>query len=218
MVQSFGPSQLDGYDFTRIKAFCDQYYSGIPTGFSDGDVIIWDGTNGTFDNISRYNLFPKFCAHRHTGTISITTTTADLTFDAEVKKDSIYTHTTGAAGVTVGEDGLYQVEADIGIVNTAGTTASYVSAWLAIGTTEIDGTRTFANATTTRDAMSINKMVTLAAAETLNVRVQLNTAGNTITTVADAIRLTMTKVGLYTPSGGGGSAMGGGALAFITYP
>ncbi len=47
MTQPLGPSGLTGYDFTRIKAFGQNYFIANPSNTpSDGDVIVYDSVDG----------------------------------------------------------------------------------------------------------------------------------------------------------------------------
>ncbi len=167
---------------------------------SDGDLIGWDSATSNFvwypagTSFTLADAFKLFHAYNHAGGQSITTTAASLTFDTETKKDSIYSHTAGNAGITVSTAGLYEVKADVAIANSSGSTASYVTAWLAIGTTEIEGTRAVINATSGRGSATITAMVELAASDVLNVRAQLNTGSNTIATVADGCRVSLNRV------------------------
>ena len=128
MPQTFGPSQLDGYDFTRIKAFSDQYYIAVPSNPNNGDTLVFNAGTGLWE--AQSNLFRFFSAYHHAGGTAINTTGVDLAYDKEVRKDSGYSHTISTAGITVTSSGLYCVQADIGVAVSSWSTNSYISIWL----------------------------------------------------------------------------------------
>ena len=213
MATSFGSSVLTGYDFTRIKALTDQYYIPFPASPSTGDLLQWNGTIWT--NVP---LIKQFSAYDHAGAITIGTSAVDLTYDTEIKKDTEYTHAVGVAGITVITGGYYFVQADLSLNVSAGTTVSYVSAWLAKNGTEIQGTRASIYTPTSgaRGSGAIGRIVSLAANDVIKVQAQLSGAGNTVATVADSSRITLIRVAAAS-GGSGNTGIPMGLLLALTY-
>ena len=108
---------LDGYHLTQIKAFCDQYYIGLPNSPSDNAVLVYDNEATKWQAGNVY--LQIFCAYDHTGGLNIGTSTTDLTYDTEVQKNYDYTHTEGNAGITVNNSGLYFISAEMTLNTSA---------------------------------------------------------------------------------------------------
>ena len=196
MPQVYGPSNLDGYDFTRIKAFSDQYYIQLPAAPSGGDVLVFNGGTQQWEADTGNGEISLFSAYDHTGEITIATSATDLTYGQQIHRDALYSHTAGSSGITVQQPGTYFVSVDVSLKVTSGTTASFVDVYLAKNGIEIQGTRgTVATSNTSaRGSISINRMVSLAASDVLKVQGVLNTSGNTVKTIADSSRISITRL------------------------
>lgn len=177
-------------ELRRLRACKLDKPDNTPT---DGDFLRWDSTTQRpiWETVNISQI--AFSAYDHGGAISVTTTAGDLDFDTEVKKDNGYNHTVSVAGVTIATAGFYDVQADVALAVSAGSTVSYVTVWLDIDGVEVEGSRAYIDVSVNgrRQSCTISRLIEVAAGDVLKVRAQLNTAGNTVATVADGCRLTI---------------------------
>lgn len=129
MPQGLGPSDLTGYDFTRIKAFGTTYFIQNPTNSPDiGDAIIWDGTGAIWSDItpdlSGYMLIPSGATD---GDFLVYDQATDTWLPATVTEPylsifSAYDHTgtPSLAGVDIALDTEVEKDTDL-YSHTAGT-------------------------------------------------------------------------------------------------
>lgn len=218
MPQVYGPSNLDGYDFTRIKAFSDQYYVPLPTAPADGDTLVFNGSTQQWEAENGGSDISIFSAYDHTGELTIGTSATDLTYGQQIHRDGLYTHTGGSAAITIQQNGTYFVSVDVSLKVTSGTTASFADVYLAKNGVEIPGTRGSVATinTSARGSISINRMVSLGAGDVIKVQGILNTAGNTVKTIADSSRISMTRL-KETLANGGANGSPVGLLLALTY-
>ncbi len=205
------------------KDYVNTWFIRRPDNLSDGDTIIWDASEnefvpGTASGTGQTDI-TIFSAHNHGSTQSITSA-ADvaITYDTEIVKDTGYTHTAGSSGITITNAGYYIVTCDFGVAVSAGTTVSYVTTWLDLSGTEVEGSRADINVHTNgvRGNCTISKILNISAGAVLKPYARLSTAGNTVATVADRNRISIAKLSDSTPTGVTGSVIGGGVLATIT--
>ncbi|MEB3286182.1 MAG: hypothetical protein VKJ04_01630 [Vampirovibrionales bacterium] len=217
MPQTYGPSQLDGYDFSRIKALCDGFYIALPTNPLNGDLLTYNSQAQNWQ--AKSVLFDLFSAFDHGGGITISNSATDLHYDTEVIQDAIFSHVPDAPGVSVLQEGLFLIQADVALAVTAGSTNSHTALWLAVNGEELEGSRsllyTFQNGF--RGTANLQRLVLLGAGDVIKVQAQLSASGNTVNTVADGSRLTIIRLNSANNGLESGAAMGAGIFSFVTY-
>ena len=144
-------------------------------------------------------VHPVFHAYDATGAINISAGATDLTWDTEVIKDPAYTHSNDSAEITVTVAGWYKFEVDVTTDVTSGTirSDSYFYLYHVDDTAIIAGTVAWMynrQATQGENTASVTRIVELAIDDTVKVVALLNSGSNTITTLANGCRITITKI------------------------
>ncbi len=194
-------------------------YIPKPSTANDGDVLLFDqASNAWLAATVTLPYQSTFSAYNDTTVVNITNT--DIYYDTEAIKDSsIYTHTTGAAGVTVAETGAYYIQIDGGFQVSGGATA-VINSYLKVNGTQIQGFRAISQLPTNASGShSIGRIVNLNAGDVVKHYVEGTSVG-TISTLADMCRMTITtefggSIDVVTP-GTTGSPIG--LLLALTYP
>jgi hypothetical protein len=142
----------------------------------------------------------KFFNAYHTSVVSVASTTfVEIPWDVEVRKDEIYTHAGGAAGITVSETGWYEITAEISSQIEAGDGSSRTigSTRITVNGTPFGETISFMyNRTAQRGhyTTNITIMQELTAGDVLRVEINRAFGTSTISTVTEANRISLALV------------------------
>lgn len=169
------------------------------TGNTDYNVLVFDPNESSG---VRWTSGPKLLmCYNATTEVSIDSGWSDITWDTQVKKDSIYTHSLNSAEVTINEPGFYYVAVDIGTYNSSGSSRSQSIMRFLVdsgsGYSEIGGTRGSMynrNSAQGRASASVNRPIQFMIGDKFKVQAQRSSGTGVILTEANACRININKL------------------------
>lgn len=181
--------------------------SANSTSNTNGALIISGGVsvdrdvyaNGLFLS-NPLSITNKFFMAYHTVTTSVdSTTSAALQWNTEIRKDSLYTHATNSTDVVITESGWYEIEADVTTQIEAGdgNNRSILNTRITINGTPITQTDSFImNRTASAGYGNTNIIIiqNLTANDIVNVDINRASGTSTLTSVANACRLSIARI------------------------
>ena len=123
-----------------------------------------------------------------------------INLDTETREDAIYVHGADAYGVEIVTAGWYRVNYDVSILNSDGTVAVLVYAYLKkynASWANVAGTRSYGNLTASASStvlLTAIKRIEFAAGDSICLTVFNNSATDGIETVANSVRLGIEKL------------------------
>lgn len=179
------------------------------TGTGTGALVVDGGASITKDLYIGGSLFleeplvsaSQFFNAYHTTTVDVSSTTfSALQWDTEIRKDTgLYSHAAASADVDVLESGWYEITANIAteITTGNGTNRTISSARITINGVPVTGSTSYMyNRTAERGqgTCTITILQNLTVNDTINVEINRLVGNSTVTSVASACRLFVSRV------------------------
>lgn len=174
------------------------YTLTLPNTQSSGNQILENNGSGILNWKTAYQIF---YAYDNIGNIDITSGFTSITWDTEIRKDSIYKHSVDSSDITFASNGDYLVSTDISTNKTSdrirSTTVIRILLDTGSGFLEIEGTRGFAynrNTTSGENTCTVTRILSgIISGNIIRVEaMRLNGIG-TILTIPNGCRIYIEK-------------------------
>lgn len=191
--------EWDGHAGEIAFFFADQWNYIVPAvGFGawiQSESVFARFTGSIWESETGESVFE---AYKTTSSQSITGSGDNITWNADVRKNAIFSHSTSVnpEQITVGEPGDYDIHAELTLDYQSGASWQKVTIEITVNGTQVPGSITRGAVDTNSDQLTfaVRRTVSLGDGDIIRIKGTLTAGGGTVQALADACRIHIRRV------------------------